>query len=77
VSTGPTWRRDENGFVAPKHSLGKAILRWVSEYVQMPDGSPWVFTKEQTRLLYWMYAIDDRGRWLYREITVQRMKGWG
>jgi hypothetical protein len=78
VSTGPTWRRDADGkFVRPEHSLGHAIIRWVSEYVQNPDGTPWVFTPEQTRLLFWMYAIDRRGRWLYREMTVQRMKGWG
>lgn len=76
---GPTWRRGEDGrFVAPKYSLGPVVVAWVKKYVKSPDGDGmWAFTPEQLRLLYWIYAVDEHGRWLYRELNIQRLKGWG
>lgn len=80
VSTGPSWQRDsETGrFVSPQYSLGPTIAAWVQRYVNSPDGDgPWRFTQEQLRLLYWFYALDENGRWTYRELNIQRSKGWG
>lgn len=77
---GPTWQRDpETGrFLMPKYTLGPEIAAWVRKYVNSPDGEGgFRFTKEQLRLLYWIYAIDENGRWVYRELTIQRLKGWG
>lgn len=80
VHHGPTWERDPDTgrFIAPKLSLGPVIDAWVKRYIKSPDGTGmWEFTREQRRLLYWIYAIDEHGRWLYRELNIQRLKGWG
>lgn len=82
VSVGPTWRRDEDGnFMLPKHTLGWQILGWTADYLQHPDGpdagKPWRFTDEQARFVLWWFAIDDRGRFLYRAGMYRRMKGHG
>ena len=76
---GPSWQRDADGrFIRPAHTLGPQIARWVKEYIKSPDGTgAFVFSPEQLRLLYWIYAVDDSGRWVYRELTIQRLKGWG
>jgi len=80
VHHGPTWERDPDTgrFIAPKLSLGPVIDAWVKRYIKSPDGTGmWEFTREQRRLLYWIYAIDENGRWIYRELNIQRLKGWG
>lgn len=84
VTFGPTWRRGEDGkFARPEHTLGPQIVRWVKKYVRSPDGDGnWQFTPEQLRLLYWIYAVEPKSNnhrtvWKYREITIQRLKGWG
>lgn len=79
ATLGPTWARGADGkFIAPKYSLGPAIVAWVTRYVKSPSGiGPWKFSAEQLRLLYWIYAVDEQGRWVYRELNVQRLKGWG
>lgn len=75
---GPTWQRDENGnFVLPEITLGWQILRWIEEYVTGPGGLPFTPTKEQKRFLLWWYAIDERGRFVFRDGVLQRLKGWG
>jgi phage terminase large subunit-like protein len=69
------------GVPTPFQSLGYQILRWAEKYIVQPDGEnagePWRFTKEQKRFILWMYAIDQKGRWLYRDVTLRRAKGWG
>jgi hypothetical protein len=71
VFFGHTWQRDADGlFVLPEQTLGWAVACWC-------DGNPWVFTDEQLRFVLWMYAVDDDGNFLYREIVLQRLKGWG
>ena len=82
VTAGPTWQRDKKGrFVLPKHTLGWQILGWTAEYLLQPDGpqagEPWKFTPEQARFVLWWYAIDERGRFVYRSGMLRRMKGWG
>lgn len=65
----------------PQHTLGWAALSWCMEYLLQPDGpdagEPFELTDEQARFLLWWYAVDERGRFLYRSGTLRRMKGWG
>ena len=79
---GPTWTRGPDGlFALPDLTLGWAVIDWCQDYLLQPDGpdagEPWRFTKEQTRFVLWWYAIDPRGRFIYRTGMLRRMKGWG
>ncbi|MBB5123287.1 hypothetical protein FHS36_006769 [Streptomyces eurocidicus] len=69
------------GVPHPTRSLGYGIIRWCQDYVLQPDGEragePWRFSPEQLRFVLWLYAIDERGRWLYRSAALRRAKGWG
>lgn len=80
VCIGPTWHRDKrhpSGFAHPKLTLGWAALYWAFEWLELPGGGNWLCTPEQERFVLWWYAIDKRGRFLYREGLLQRLKGWG
>lgn len=79
VYLGPVFRRDENGqFILPEHSIGMTSIRWAMKWLRGADGEPgWKFTPEQMRLLMWWYAIDVRGRFIYRDGVVQLIKGAG
>lgn len=65
----------------PKHTLGWYLLYWAAKYLRQPDGPdagrPFTFTKEQTRLILWWYAVDENGRFLFNSGVIRRMKGWG
>lgn len=65
----------------PRHSLGPGIFTWCREYVRQPDGPdagrPWRFTFEQIRFLHYLYAVDERGRFLFHRAALRRAKGWG
>lgn len=76
---GPVWQKDENGgWLLPERTLGWGVLRWCATYLTDPDtGKPWMFTPEQARFVLWMYEVDCRGRRVYREAVLQRLKGWG
>ena len=41
------------------------------------EGKPFKLTREQARFLLWFYAIDENGRFVYRNVILQRLKGWG
>ena len=78
VCVGPSWRRLPDGrWDLPKYTLGWQVLAWTGEYLQNPDGTPWRFTPEQARFVLWLYAVDERGRFLFRDAVLQRLKGWG
>jgi hypothetical protein len=78
VHIGPSWQRGEDGkFVLPERTLGWQVLGWVADWLQHEDGRPWTYTDEQARLTLWWYAVDKRGRFIYRDGVVQRLKGWG
>lgn len=75
---GPSWQRTpEGGWLLPKHTLGWQIIAWAAKNLRSDEGGPWRFTPEQMRLLLWIYAVDEDGMFVYRDIVLQRMKGWG
>lgn len=75
VYIGPTWARDDAGnFVLPERTLGWQILEWIGQYLGATK--PFVPTKEQKRFLLWWYAVDERGKFVYRDGVLQRLKGW-
>lgn len=79
--------RDPEGFILPELTLGWQAIEWAERNLLSddidetdPDGArrlPWSFTAEQIRFILWFYAIDDRGRFIYREVIFQRLKGHG
>lgn len=66
---------------APEKSLGPLVFQWCQEYVRQPDGPDagerWQFTPEQIRFLHYLYAVDERGRFLWSRSVLRRAKGWG
>lgn len=89
---GPSWDRDPNwdgprdpeGYILPKLTLGWQALAWgrknlLSDDVDPVTGQrlPFDPTPEQMRLILWFYAIDERGRFAYRQAVFQRLKGHG
>jgi phage terminase large subunit-like protein len=79
---GPTWQRlEEGGFYLPDHTLGNEIVNWMWKYVVQPSGpragENFLVTDEQYRFLCWWYAIDFRGKFIYRNGLLRRLKGWG
>lgn len=81
---GPAWETNAFGqYIQPEHTLGWQVLRWISDNLQSDetddDGKPMPFvpTAEQQRLFLWWYAVDERGRFIYRKGILQRLKGWG
>ena len=79
IRIGPTWQKDENGYwLTPKFTLGYQVIEWITENLLSPDGSgePFVLTFEQMRFVLWLYAVDELGRFSYRNVVLQRLKGW-
>ena len=79
---GPTWARDSTGLpLRPQYTLGFDVIDWAQTHLLQPDGpeagQALQLTKEQKRFLLWWYAIDRRGRFVYRRGMLRRMKGWG
>lgn len=89
---GPAWDRDPDwdgprdpdGYVLPKLTLGWQALAWIRKNLLSDDIDPVTGrrlpfdpTPEQMRLILWFYAIDERGRFAYKQAIFQRLKGWG
>lgn len=89
---GLTWKKvayttalglEKKKWALPKKTLGWQIAGWTSKWLlgEAVDENgkqlPWKFTKEQLRFVLWWYAVDERGRFIYRKGVLQRMKGWG
>lgn len=80
VCIGPTWELDAkhpSGFRHPERSLGWAALAWALRWLRLENGDPWLCTREQERFVVWWYAVDERGRFIYRDGVFQRLKGHG
>lgn len=77
VYIGPTWQKDEQGnWLLPEFTLGWQIAKWIGENLRNDEGEPFRLTAEQTRFLVWWYAVDERGKFTYRQGVLQRIKGW-
>lgn len=65
----------------PPHSLGGGVWQWCLANIRQPDGpdagDPWRFTAEQIAFLHCLYAIDERGRFIFNRAVLRRAKGWG
>lgn len=78
--TGP---RDPEGYILPKLTLGWQAVYWIERNLLADETDdndeplPFTLTNEQIRFVLWFYAIDERGSFLYREVVLQRLKGWG
>lgn len=87
MSTVAASRRDARGAIVtgpeglPAKTLGWQVLSWTVDYLLQPDGpdagQPWRYTPEQVRILLWWYAVDARGRFVYRRAIIRRSKGHG
>lgn len=80
LCVGPTWQRDPDhpsGWLLPERTVGWAVVAWQSENLRHADGRPWRYTPEQLRFILWWYAVNERGRWMFRDGVLQRLKGWG
>lgn len=79
-------------YALPERTLGWQIQAWVEGVPELgivgninslDDTDEWGhplpfrFTQEQLRFVLWMYAVDETGRFVFREIVLQRLKGWG
>jgi phage terminase large subunit-like protein len=81
----PAWDGDNEGlrYILPEFTLGWQILKWIGENVLGDDVDiegnrlPFIPTGEQSRFILWWYAIDENGRFSYRQGVLQRLKGWG
>lgn len=88
---GPTWDKDPHwdgprspqGYILPKLTIGWQVIHWVEanllaeELDEYERPLPFKLTNEQKRFILWFYAIDESGHFVYREIVLQRLKGWG
>ncbi|AGK87942.1 terminase large subunit [Mycobacterium phage Severus] len=79
---GPTWQiREDGSWHLPERTLGWGVLNWWAKYVRSPGGTtagnPFLPTLEQARFVLWWYAVDENGRYAYRDGVLRRMKGWG
>lgn len=65
----------------PEHTIGHHVIWWVEKYLRQPDGEnagePFKLTDEQRHFILWFYAVDHKGRWVYRTAALRRAKGWG
>jgi len=66
---------------AEQKTLGWAVVDWIEDLLVQPDGDeagePYRLTDEQLRFVLWFYAVDERGRFIYRRAVLRRAKGWG
>jgi len=80
--TGPSWRKTvEGSWYLPEKTLGWGVLNWWASYVKTPGGEhageAFMPTLEQARWVLWWYAVDNKGRYCYRNGVLRRLKGWG
>ena len=88
---GPTWEPSPDWkpgddpwdrYLLPDLTLGWQVLAWIpknlngDEVDELGRPEPFKPTFEQKRFILWWYAIDENGRFLYREGILQRLKGW-
>ena len=74
VRTAPAWRPGTL-------TLGYGVIQWIEQWLIQPDGGtagePFRLTPEQCAFIHAWYAVDARGRWVFRRGVLRRAKGWG
>lgn len=62
-------------------TLGWGVAEWIEDWLLQPDGDeagePYRLTREQLNFVLWFYAVDERGKFIYRRAVLRRAKGWG
>jgi hypothetical protein len=77
TSFGPVFEKLEDGkYKQPEKTLGKHVIAWMMKNLKL-KGKPFRPTKDQARIIMWMYAIDKNGVWLYDRVLHVAPKGWG
>lgn len=78
------WPRDpEEKRLLIASSLGPGVIEWAEGRTDEPGlidyqtGEPWRFTPGQKRFLILWYAVDERGRFVYRSGVKRGAKGTG
>jgi len=63
----------------PERSLGEHVVAWMERWLRSPADirDPLRLTDEQVRFVMHWFAVDERGRWVWRRGTLRRPKGWG
>lgn len=67
----------------PQYTLGWEILQWSSRMLVNPDSvggdkdARWIYKPDQVKFLLWLYAVNERGEWLYTQAYRERAKGTG
>lgn len=62
-------------------TLGPSVARWAESTLIQPNGPRagqlFRYTPRQLRYLFWWYAVDDEGRWLFQHGARRLAKGSG
>lgn len=62
-------------------TLGPYAANWTSQWLRQPNGPnvgrAFEFTPRQLRFLFWWYAVDDDGEWLFNHGARRLAKGSG
>lgn len=62
-------------------TLGWGVVSFVEGWLLQPDGDeagePYRLTAEQLNFVLWFYAVDKRGKFVYRRAVLRRAEGWG
>ena len=92
VNPGWTPGSEGYKYALPERTLGWQIQAWIEGIPELGVpahlnslddtdewGAPLAFslTQEQLRFILWMYAVDEHGKFIFRDIVLQRLKGWG
>lgn len=84
VVVGPTWTVNDDGdaYVMPERTLGWELAEFCARWLKIDDEEtgafrPFTLTDEQLRFACWFYAINERGKFIYRRSLFQRLKGHG
>jgi hypothetical protein len=72
------WAKNPDGsWLLPEKTIGWEVAGWCAEWLTAPDGTPWIFTDEQLRLVLWLFSVDENGKFNYRQSVYQALKGAG
>lgn len=69
------------GLPPVNRTLGRSVVNWAHKYLRQPDGphagEKWRFTHSQMMFIYWWYAINEHGNFVYTHGVRRLPKGSG